>query len=152
MARKKATYFPFRGTPKFWNGRKAAADRASRTTFFRSVCPWERWMASPKQPQSMSGFAIQRIRVMIVKNTTRTEVTTAVGLRKTPLTSAAPVAASTRDRTMPRAFAVPCRNPRWKNLKYSLTMRPVPTGSSSFSRPEARNTRPMRMAQKRRIL
>ena len=128
------------------------AARASRTRFFRSVCPWERWMASPKQPQSISGFAIQRIRVMMVKKTTRREVMNAVVLRKTPLISAAPVAASTRERAMPRAFAVPCRNPRWKNLKYSLTMRPVPTGSSSFSRPEARNTRPIRMAQKRRIL
>ena len=151
-ASQKATTFPFRGTPKFWNGTKAMSASTSRTTFFQKVCACVRWMASPKQPQSMTGFAIQRMRVTMVKKTTMTEATTAVNFRYTPVMSAAPVMLSSRARPMPKGFDNPCRNPTWKNLKYSLTMRPVPTGSSSLKRPENRKVRPMRTAHRRRSL
>ena len=66
------------------------------------------------------------------------------------LWSVFPTNASSSDRATAINLSIPIRKVRLKNLRYSLTMRVVPTGSMSLSIPERKNTRPIRQAKRRR--
>ena len=144
---KKATYFLFLLSPKSLNGTKAMEAMNSRTRFLMKVWKLVRWITSPKHPQSMAGLKIARKRVSTVKNPSRTVVMTATAFLQTPLISAAPRSASSRAKATATTFAAGIRKPRWRNLKYSSTTSPAPTGSSSLNMPARRKTIPMMKEQ-----
>ena len=106
-------------------------------------CQCVKWMASPKQPQSITGLKITRIAVMIVKNDIRESVMIPVILLKTPDTSITPVKVSRRARATAIGMAAPLRKPMWRKFRYSLMMRLVPTGSITLRIPLSRNTIPV---------
>ena len=93
---------------------------------------------------------MSRNRVTTVKKAIITIVISATILLQTPASNAAPTNASSSDRATAINLSIPIRKVRLKNLRYSLTMRVVPTGSMSLSIPERKNTRPIRQAKRRR--
>ena len=146
----KPTYLILRGGGISLNGRNAGMQKTQSTMFLRNVCQWVRWMASPKQPQSISGFLMSKNRVTTVKNAIIAMVMRATILLQTPARSAAPTRASSSDRATARNLSIPIRKVRLKNLRYSRTMRVVPTGSMSLRSPDRKKTRPIRHAKRRR--
>ena len=141
-AREKLTYLMRWGWPRFLNGMNARHHKASRMRFLRSVWAWFRWMASPKQPQSIDGLARKSMMVMMVNTMRSMPLAIARALRHTPATRAAPSRVSRSARTEAMMRDAGLRKARWKKLKYSSITRPAPTGSISLRRPATSRTIP----------
>ena len=83
----------------------------------------------------------------MVKHASVAPLTTATVLRHTPVMTAAPRMVSNRAMKMPRALEAGSMNPSPKNLKYSATTSPAPTGSISLRKPATKSTLPSSQAQ-----
>ncbi len=110
---------------------------------------WVRWMASPKQPQSISGLNITSASVSRVKKHMKAVAAIAVAFLHTPVTRAAPIAVSAKASAVPIGFESTPRKLMCMKLRYSSITSPAPTGSISFSTPETKNENPVMNAQKR---
>ena len=119
--------------------------------FFTKVSSWDRWTASPKHPQSISGLNMTRIKVISVNTDCRPKVIGVMSFLHTPVMRPVPNIASIKANADPIGFATGSRKPICMKSRYSLMMRPVPTGSISFRIPDMKNTMPVENPQKRFI-
>ena len=144
MTKEKATYFRFFGRPRAENGKNEAQHRARSTRFLTKVCMWVKWMASPKQPQSMAGLKTSRATDISTKTHMAERVMIAVIFRHNPVMSAAPKTDSVRDTATAAGMEMKERKSRCMNFRYSSTISFVPTGSISLKTPDTKNTMPTR--------
>ena len=110
--------------------------------FLVNVSAWVRWMASPKQPQSIFGLKTTSSRVISVNRLWKPIDTGATTLLHTPVISPAPIVHSANEKNIPAVMAEKSMNPICRKWKYSFITREAPTGSISFRMPEMKNTKP----------
>lgn len=113
-----------------------------RKTFFQKVCQFVKVKASPKQPQSVTGFRIARIRVRGVKTNINNQAPQAAPFILIFKKRHIPIKNSRPDRRKEKKRAEAFRPPNPKALKYSINLYSDPSGSIPFTKPEPINTRP----------
>ena len=119
----------------------------SSTIFFQNVCQFVSFMASPKQPQSVTLLVMASTSVVTVKNSIISTSSHALKRRKAPNSNITPTVNSNTIRVIDINGASGTNHSKLtpKNdhaVKYSVILNAVPIGSTPFTNPEKINTNP----------
>ena len=122
----------------------------SNATFFQKVCQFVSFMASPKQPQSVTSLVMASNSVVKVKKTIISSNSHAPNLRNAPVIISTPTKNSATIKNMAMKVAIGTNQskliPRNVHVvRYSVILYEVPSGSTPFTKLEKRNTTPTTM-------